>query len=717
MSGEGSTLSPEARDIILEEEALLRRVLASLEEAQRAAAARAPGRGELRSVGELRALRDEAAAAANADLPALLSEMSVRQRLIARQAGGPLPDPRSPYLAHLRMGTDGGSKDYLLGHASFVDTAAGVRVVDWRLAPVAQLFYRYREGDAFEESLPGGRELEGVVEARRVLVIAQGRLTQVVSDRFVLTRREDGGWEGHDREALSLQAGGAGTAARPGSLGVGAGRTGRAQPADVTALLDAEQYAAVCSPARQPLLVLGSAGSGKTTVALHRLARLFARQPQRYPLSRMRVVVPEEALARLSARLLEPLGVGATQVRTLDAWARGLARAVFRERLPGLCLEPPALVSSLKRHPALYGALRERLATLRPASATLKRLRRRLAELFTDRDFLGGVVAAAGGDLPSGVVEETVRHTMLQLAEPVDKQLESVVVSRMKEAVDGRGLAEDTPDELAGTVDVEDLPILLFLRAWRAGIAAQPIAHLVLDEAEDFSLFELFVLGRALGETRSVTLAGDEAQQTSSSFAGWKASLEALDVGEAAVCRLAISYRCPRPVVELARSILGNLAPEAGARAAREGAPVGCFHFPKEAQAHLFLAGAVRDLVEREPQASVAVIAGDAAAAQRFHPLVADVPAARLVLRGDFSFEPGLDVTFVENTKGLEFDYVILPDASAATYPATDEARRRLHVAVTRAAHQLWVVSTGAPSPLLASLASKEPERDSALRY
>ena len=48
-----------------------------------------------------------------------------------------------------------------------------------------------------------------------------------------------------------------------------------------------------------------------------------------------------------------------------------------------------------------------------------------------------------------------------------------------------------------------------------------------------------------------------------------------------------------------------------------------------------------------------------------------------------------------------EFDYVIVPDASVAAYPSNDESRRRLHVAVTRAAHQLWLVSSGGLSPLL----------------
>jgi DNA helicase IV len=226
----------------------------------------------------------------------------------------------------------------------------------------------------------------------------------------------------------------------------------------------------------------------------------------------------------------------------------------------------------------------------------------------------------------------------------------------------------------------------------------------VVDEAEDVSLFELFVLGRSLGGSRSVTVAGDEAQQTFSSYAGWPEALAALGVKEAATCRLETTYRCPRPVADLAHAVLGPLAPGRPARAGREGAPVARFDFPTEAHAHLFLAGAVRDLVEREPEASVGVVTNGPGTARAFHRLLADLPEARLALDGRFTFRPGVDVADVDAVKGLEFDYVIVPDASAREYPDTEEARRRLHVAVTRAAHQLWIAAVGTPSPLLAAL-------------
>ena len=688
----------EERALIDEEEQLLTRAKACIERAlARHArddhAVRASGRdgSDLRSLDSLRALREEAARASVDDLPPLLLELGVRQRLAEQAPATVLPDLDAPYFAHLRVREGNVGKDYLLGRASLLDTPAGVRIVDWRVAPVARIFYRYREGDDYEESFPG-RDAEGVVEARRVVVVEHGQLVRILGDDVVLVRDAVGRWWRGERHALALASGGAGTAVRPGAH------------ADVTALLDREQFAAASAPAEQALVVLGSAGSGKTTVALHRLARIGAGDPSGRPFARAAVVVPEEGLARLSRRLLAPLGAGSVEVQTLDAWAHALMRRVFGDPTPKVHHEAPGVVSSLKRHPALHDALRERYAKIPAKSTTLRGLRRRLADAFTDRAFLGRVVDASKGDLPRSVVEETVRHTMLQLAEPLARELASITDAERKHALDGRPIDDGTPEGLAGSVDIEDLPLFLFLRAWRAGLDVPPFAHLVVDEAEDFSLFELHVLGQQLADPPSVTLAGDEAQQTSACFAGWGRAVNALGATDAVTCRLDVSYRCPRPVVEMAQRILGPLARAGGMTTAREGASVGLHAFPEEGHAHLFLATTLRELVDREPHASIGVLASGADAARRLFEVLEDLPAARLVLDGQFSFDPGIDVTDVDSAKGLEFDYVIVPDADAETYPVTDDARRRLHVAATRASHQLWLVSGGTPTAIVPEL-------------
>lgn len=693
-------MAEELPELSAEERAVLEQESRWLERAQRslalARAARTENAADARlrapELDVVRALRSEASTASEDDLPVLLHELSVRQTLLARPALDPLPDPSCPYIAHLVLSEGGAEKHYFLGQKTHLDSAAGVRIVDWRVAPVARIFYGYREGDEYEEEYPG-RVAEGTVRARRIVVIEGGELKQIVAGAFVLELSR-GMWRSRPRSAFAIASGGEGSAVRQEF-------DAQSRSPSVTALLDEQQFSAISAPAERPLLVLGSAGSGKTTVALHRLARIATLDPKAFPLARMRVVVPEEGLARLSRRLLAPLGVAGAQVSTLDAWAVELVRRAFM-RLPRLCPETPALVSSLKRHPALYRALHARFASKKPSAKplSLKRIRRQLAELCSDREFLSGVVADAEGTLPAAAIEQTVRHTMAQLADTVDQQLAAISDRSRLETLDQRAIAEATPEDVARTVDVEDLPILLSILAWRGQLALEPLAHLVLDEAEDFSLFDLFVLGQELSEPKSVTLAGDAAQQTQVSFAGFEPALAELGVSDAEICRLAVSYRCPRPIFELAQAILGPLASSAPTSPAREGAPIGAFRFPNSEQAALFAASELRDLLEREPAASVAVVAHDAETARRFYALMPQ-GSARLVLSGEFSFEPGVDVTDLDNVKGLEFDYVVVPDATAHAYPATDDARRRLHVAITRAVAKLWLISGGEPSPLL----------------
>ncbi|HSI04575.1 MAG TPA: UvrD-helicase domain-containing protein, partial [Myxococcota bacterium] len=387
---------------------------------------------ERRSLTGLTELREQAGETSADDLPTVLLDMSVRHRLLERGGRFDLPDPASPYLAHLRLREGDVERDYLLGSLTFIESRANVRVVDWRVAPIAQVFYRHREGDAFEHELPE-RIIEGRVVARRIVVIEKGELRRVVGSDVAIECDANGVWRSLSREALELAGGGAQTSARPGILGVGAGLKDRVGPADITALLDAEQYAAVSAPPEDALLVLGSAGSGKTTVALHRLARICAAQPHKYPLQHTKVVVPEEGLARLSRRLLSPLGAGSAQVQTLDAWAADLTQRIFERELK-LHYDAPGLVVSLKRHPETYRAFRERFAKLDGERTTWQRLRRLIAEQFSNRDFLTQIVGSAAGDLSGRCIDAVIQHTMRQLADDPRRELSFITDADRREA-------------------------------------------------------------------------------------------------------------------------------------------------------------------------------------------------------------------------------------------------------------------------------------------
>jgi DNA helicase-2/ATP-dependent DNA helicase PcrA len=153
----------------------------------------------------------------------------------------------------------------------------------------------------------------------------------------------------------------------------------------------------------------------------------------------------------------------------------------------------------------------------------------------------------------------------------------------------------------------------------------------------------------------------------------------------------------------LARHVLGPLHDPADELIARDGAPVSFFGFGDMGEAVAFLGEALRNLMQREPTASVALITRYPQQAEAYYRAlrIAEVPRLRLVARQDFTFLPGIDVMDVRQIKGLEFDYVVVLDPTRQSYPERDESRHLLHIASTRTAYQLWLICSGEVSPLI----------------
>ena len=239
--------------------------------------------------------------------------------------------------------------------------------------------------------------------------------------------------------------------------------------------------------------------------------------------------------------------------------------------------------------------------------------------------------------------------------------------------------------------------------------------HMLLDEAQDLSPVELAVAIGCTSKNRSVTLAGDVAQRLhmDNGFRGWKqllADITPRRVGDGELAQapiaiepLKVQYRSTHEIIELAQAVLGPLADPDSGHAIRSGAPVELFGFAHNGEAVAFLGEALRELMQGEPRASVAVISRYPEQADIYYRglLNAEVPNLRRIAEQDFPFKPGIDVTDVRQVKGLEFDYVVLLEVSRASYPENEESRHLLHIAATRAAHQLWVLTVGDPSTIL----------------
>ena len=192
----------------------------------------------------------------------------------------------------------------------------------------------------------------------------------------------------------------------------------------------------------------------------------------------------------------------------------------------------------------------------------------------------------------------------------------------------------------------------------------------------------------------------------------WAALLGELGMAHAAIEPLKVSYRSTAEITSFARKVLGPLAHDAEPIATRHGPPVELFKFASIGEAVAFLADTLRDLAREEPYANVALVARFPQQAEIYFDGLsrAEVPRVRRVAQQDFTWEPGVDVTDVRQTKGLEFDEVILLDTTATSYPASSpHARHALYVASTRAAHQLWCVASEEASKLVTEALVSEP--------
>lgn len=731
---EGNALSDVGAAIVREEESLLARVTAHL-----ATLAKKPSRPPPSEDYEeqLLSLRDQIATARLEDVPALVQQMERLQGIAARRNENVVEpvDPKSPYFGHLRLRERGRpDRDVLIGRTTHIDASAGVRIVDWRHAPVSQIYYRYEEGADYEETF-GEREVEGTVLVRRTVTIDNGELYRISAPQGTYVRTPSSGFREISVRTTEL-AGGQGSAIRPedmqeiagrvtaqGGLGTGAAfhaREDRHLP-EIAALLDPRQFELISKPDSGIVVIQGGAGSGKTTIGVHRLAFLAYNASRRFTPDKMLVIVGSPALRAYISEALPSLGLSGIAVETFSEWARAARKRAFPWLEAPVEENTPSVVTRYKTHPAMLRLLEQRAAELKDDARARRDSRGTLAfwaDLLTDLDrVMAAFEAAADPEFGPEQVKRAWRWcadrcpAVLEL-DPGDRaERKAAMADEAEEGEEEQGAdARAVSSDDRAVLDPEDDALLL--RAYqllrgdlRKGKNVLTYEHLFVDEAQDLAPIDLAVLLGVMAEPRSVTLAGDTAQRLfmDSGFRDWRATLDDLGLSRVDVEPLRIAYRSTREVLAFARAVLGPLADPTPPLAPRSGAPVEHHHFPSAGAAVAFLADAIRPLFAREPRATLAILARHPEQADMYYDALrmAEIPNLRRIRAYEFAFRPGVEVTEIRQVKGLEYDYVVLVDVNASTYGTDDEARHLLHIGATRAAHQLWVISTATPSPLI----------------
>ena len=605
---------------------------------------------------------------------------------------------RQPYFAkvRLKMSPDRPARDVYIGAAGMTDERSRPLIVDWR-NPVAETYYNQENGQT--SYTVNGRTRTVELELRRQFDITRDHLnmyfdtTVAIEDSLLL-----GALRRHHSEKLK----------------------------DITATIQREQNQVVRHADVPALLVNGIAGSGKTSVMLQRIAYLLYGERETLSASQVHLFGPNAVFEHYIDNVLPSMGESNPQVYTWRDFceAQGAGGRDLGEDTDPACLEKlESDISSLfltaddLREIRCDGTVLLKVASVESAVAKFARfgVGPRFCALVTDElhDRVSRRIASMARDeeLQEEMLGLDVDDQVRFFGETVspENEQETVALTRrwLEQVFAG---AHDEVDRLAWLkLDRVAMRMLgkpsvsasewLYLRLLVTGRGDTDARYVMIDEVQDYTVAQLMVLSRHFSRAHFLML-GDEHQairEGTASFAQIR-KLFGRTHGQVDECRLLTSYRSSPEITTLFSGLVEHDAPVKLASVHRAGvAP----HIEAVPGRDEFLAALRKQVAAaHEMEGLTALVAADDGAVSWLAKQLRDCDVTVIKNNNELP-AAGVVLMSLRLAKGLEFDQVIIPDASAETYPDTPLARRRLYTAVSRAMHGVTLLAQGELTPLV----------------
>ncbi len=592
------------------------------------------------------------AARRDEDKAALASDEAVAHgltRLRKAKSTGLESLAEQPYFARVVTQENGRDVEFRLGTASF----PAQRIIDWRKAPISKLYYDYREGDDFSETIQG-IDREGIIKLRRGYKGIENELHRIETPQGILTHTESG-W--------AFQKGTA-------QLSRTEEQDGHLPP--ILSLITSEQFGLITRDITKPIVIQGIAGSGKTTVALHRLAWLLHEDNSSARPERCLVVMYNRSLKAYVENTLPELKIDKVPIRTFTQWADQLLNE---------------LVGPRPRGPLTKG----RETELFKSSSVCLNL------LF---DFI-----SKNQNTSLSVVENLLAFYQSLLKQDIIWRKWDLVKKELKEQTDRK------------VCDLQDDALLLHLIYSKHGYypVRRPESlglcdHIVIDEAQDFGMVEIRALLNAIDREKTVTIVGDVAQKIvgGRDFGSWEKLLTEAGFTDTTPIALTVSYRSTQEIMSLAAKVRGVPLSESEAYSSGRSGPVPSLikvDHPSMMANRIgqWVAARIKD----SSKSLSAVICRWPKHAQDLVDELRKLgySSVRLGYRDQFDFSPGVVITNIQQVKGLEFRNVLVVEPSVENYQASNpEEQNLLYVAVTRAEVRLDFIGCKKTTPLLPNL-------------
>lgn len=618
---------------------------------------------------------------------ALLHQVNANQeQLLLRSRFRKMLD--SPFFGRVDFCYDGDDEPeiFYIGIGNFAERPGELPLIyDWR-SPVSGLFYDFDRGPA-SYLAPGG-EMTGEICSKWQYKIRDGKMIYGFESDVKI-----------DDDILKAEL----------------GSNGEVQLKNIIRTIQKEQNAIIRNTKDRILVIQGAAGSGKTSVALHRIAYLLYHDRQNLKSSNILILSPNGVFSDYISHILPELGEENIQEMSFDLFAyrklqdtaadcEDRCDQIEREMRDPKAAERFALKQSQAFVDQMEGfalELEDELMNFSDVSyKSFVKSESEIITLFYDKfadipllsrmdavaeTFIDEIETLLNRDLP-----EEERIPLIEKFQKMYETMDFYVLYNRFLKEEGYQTLPRRPLEKR-KLRYEDVYPVLYLK-YRLSRQAERsnIKHLVIDEMQDYSRLQYLIIRRMF--SCKMTILGDRAQTMADQQQDVLQFLPGIFGKDLRRIEMRKSYRNTVEIASYAANLIGVTDPELFER---HGMPV----LERDVTD---LEAALREAVDtlfpdEKTYETAAVIVPDEKTAERAYLILREILAEKdfdcekrlsWLNRDSSSFKKGLTVTTFYLAKGLEFDQVF------SIFPK-DEKREIMmqaqYIAATRALHELRV--------------------------
>lgn len=583
---------------------------------------------------------------------------------------------QSPYFGRIDFQVRGAKTEspiYIGIYTFFDETGRHNLIYDWR-APVSSMFYDFELGEAFYQT-PSGK-IEGDISLKRQYKIIDGRMEFMIENAINI----------HD-DVLQREL----------------SKSSDEKMKNIVATIQRDQNSVIRNETTPVMIIQGVAGSGKTSIALHRIAFLLYRFREEITSKDILIISPNKVFADYISNVLPELGEEQIPEMGIEEIANELLERKFTFQTFF-----QQVAELLEHHDQGFIDRIQFKSTFEFVSKLNQYLIYIENNYFTFTEFK---VASVVVPFPFILEKFKAYHRVpiLKRFHEVVKDVQQYVRNEVRRKLTGHEKTqiwdaipkmfrygnildlyrdfyrwikrEDMFRMNNGALEYSDVFPLIYFKFRLEGI--QPydhVKHLLIDEMQDYTPVQYAVLSRLFKCKK--TILGD-ISQTVNPYSGSSAEGISQVFPQGDTVKLFRSYRSTLEIAAFSQKIIPNpdLIPME-----RHGDEVGIKAFNSNEseieEIKKLIAG-----FRNSGYQSMGII-GKTADQSDFLFSSLKAPDVHLLTADSTTFKNGVIITTAHLAKGLEFDVVVVPFASARNYN-TNVDRRMLYIACTRAMHEL----------------------------